>query len=232
MLPAVTSRRPRFSRFLALRGAHSRALPFVPSFIRFLPTLDARLPLSPPQPRRSARPAITGVYITTDVYGERINHFVFSRSIRSTNLLAGVLHAFLYFCLSLLHRGAAFDIGPFPGTARAFSFTSLARRNPRFASRPLCLPLTILSRLSSPTPFCSFSPRRRSHCPPIVISIRCLRTNSMRKRFYTAPEVKGVGARVPESHLITHLSRCTYYEKAFVIFNVSDAFCASAAGGS
>lgn len=63
-----------FLAFSSLRGALSR-LPFVPSFIRFLPTLDARLPLSP-QPRRSACPTITGVYNDRRIYRERINHFV------------------------------------------------------------------------------------------------------------------------------------------------------------
>lgn len=111
---------------------------------------------------------------------------------------------------------------------RAFRFMSLARQYPRFVSRPLYLPLTVFSSSSSPILFCSFSPRRRNHCPPIVTSIRCLRTNKRGRAVLHVSEAKG-DARVPGSHLITHFELflplenvATFYR---VIFNVSDMLC-------
>lgn len=200
--------------FVAWRTLEAAFRPLVYSFpsnprrraSRCLPSLDV-----PPVLRSPA-------YITTDVRRGRISHFVSPRSIQSTKFTLRECHAHFYtFVCPFYTVGQPLTSVPSRYRESFQLYVTGPPVNPRFASRPLCLPLTILSRLSSPTPFCSFSPRRRSHCPPIVTSIRCLRTNSMRKRFYAAPEVKG-GARVPESHPITHLSRCTHSEKTFVCF--------------
>ena len=112
-------------------------------------------------------------------------------------------------------------------TWRAFRFMSLARQ---YLVLPLVLylPLTVFSSLSSPIPFCSFSPRRRNHCPPIVTSIRCLRTNKRGRAVLLVSEEKG-DARVAGSHLITHFELFLPLDNVTtsyrVIFNVSDMLC-------
>lgn len=97
--------------------------------------------------------------------------------------------------------------GPSPGDpvlSELFRFTSRARRNPRFVSRPLQLPFTVLSRLSSRSLFALFRPAAVTIVPPLSpLSVVFGQTNA--EAVLHVSEARG-GARVPGSHLITHLS--------------------------
>jgi len=198
-------------------------LPFTPSFIRFLPSLDARASrcLSA---WRSAYPTITGVKIDDTEKELTISFLSFDpiyEFIRGS--ITRIFIFCLFFCFPLLHRGAAFDTGPFLVTCESFQFYVTGPPEPSF-----CLFISVAygpSEAVIPNPFLLFfvpSPLPLSLPSPLsLLSVVSGQINA--EVVLHVSETKG-SVRVPGSHLITHLELFLPRENVVTLCRVTNYY--------